>query len=252
LGYLATRSWALGQVVGGYRGGDYDLAGAVLYLGRSAGRFASLLVEGSHGRGRWFAELGGAGLVAGWLALGWSARRWRGVGQILLVLGASLAAVVPILDYPLIRFAEWKSPLDDRLALAFGAAVLLGLVHSLFGCSSPGRAVVQRLAALSLVCLLFASTVVTLSGLASERLTATQWGYLRAHLRDEVVVIGISAADLSSLGRLAGEDGKRRMRAYEPGARPENVVLVTAGQPVRSAVSREEVEQWVGRWGGGP
>lgn len=256
-GYLAARAAALGQVVGGYRGGDYDVAAAVLALVSSAGRFASLLVAGSRGGARWPEELLGATLVLAWLALGWAAGRWRSVGRQGLVLGASLAAVVPILDYPLIRFADWKSPLDDRLAVAFGAAVLLGLVHLLFARPGPAlsasRAAAQRLAAAALACGLLVSAAATLSRLPSERLTAVQWSWLRAHLRDEVVVVGVSAADLESLSRLAAEPGGRGMRAIDSStfneARPEDVVLVAAGQPVRRATSRDEVAEWVSRWG---
>jgi hypothetical protein len=257
LGYLAARATVLGQVVGGYRGGDYDAVAALLSLGQSAGRFAALLVAGSRGGRFWPATLVGAGLVFAFLRLAWKASGLRGVGQALLLAAASLAAVVPILDYPLIRFADWKSPLDDRLALAFSAAVLLGLVCQLFSRAGPAqppcRVVARQLAAAAIAGVLLVSATVTLGGLPNERLTGAQWHYLRAHLRDEVFVVGVAAADIESLARLAAEPGERRMRAIDSStpvdAKPENVVLVTAGEPVRRAGSREEVAQWVARWG---
>jgi hypothetical protein len=103
--YLPLRGLALGQLIGGYGDGAYGVMASAANVARGWTRFAESVVWGvRQPRVNAVALVISHGLLALSLVLVWRRRGWRGALGYLLLLGACLVVVAPILEIRLIRF----------------------------------------------------------------------------------------------------------------------------------------------------
>jgi hypothetical protein len=196
--------------------------------------------------------------------------KWKGILLYLAALGASLFAVSFVLGDPHIRFAERLDLCkNDRLSLAFSAAVIICLCYLLFvprtghvdgSGETPGRRrhILAVLAGLALLPLLWLGGSRSVDTWKTMKYHAWQWRFIEENLDSDMVLTGTNCRSLQTFIKLASRYHRSLPRISARGyfEKEEDwreleytkVYLMIPGKAPRLASNREEMMDWLARY----
>ena len=269
--YLSLRQIVFNNVIAGYDGGRYNPLMMLQSLIESWPRLTETIVWGGGQPATfWPAVVFVNLLILACLIAAYKRAHWKGALLYLAALGSSLFAVSFVLGNPHIRFAERLDLcMNDRLNLAFSAAVMICLSYLLF---VPGREVpdarrqhpgrrrhiLALLAGLALLPLLWSGGSRSVDTWSTMKYHAWQWRFIEENLGSDMILTGANSRSLQTFIDLAARYHQRSnhisARGYfetEADWRDldyKKVYLMVPGKIPLRASTRTEMMAWLLRY----